>query len=290
MKQKRGFSLLELAVVVLVIGIITAGIMKATSMIHSSRLSAARSITENSHIQEITGMIAWYETSMPESLERSQTSDTSPITIWRDISPDSIAQNKNILSRALSNTEVTYKTDGINNIPSLQFISSGSLYLNNFFQGSLGQATIFLVVKPTIATSSGAKSTILDSGPLSTTSAISIGDVDASLDLGSLQTTERSRNAANFDCEQNYIIATYFDGNNSRIFVNNSYAIAGDSNLSAGNNPLNGLTIGANKNSSNNFTGLISEVIIYDRPLTIEERKIVMTYLSKKYKIQVTGI
>ena len=292
-KNKLAFSLVELAVVVLIIGLITAGIMKGTSLIRSSRLSAARSLTVQSHINEIAGLAAWYETSMVESLRADQAIDTSQISEWRDISPGSIAQQKNTLTRTASST-VTYKAEGINKIPSIQFSTIGSLSLSALYQGPLGRSTIFAVIRPTIAPSSGGTvMTILDSSSASLNSSyFGIIDTKVMVNLGASQGTAALSNVPSFAANSDYILAVYYDNSNAKAFVNDAVSMAGGLIIAPpGTNPINGLTIAnsCSSPSSTQFTGLISEVIIYDRLLSSDERKSVMSYLSKKYKIRVTG-
>src|SRR3989338_4748152 len=158
--KKRAFSLLELSVVLLVIGLITAGIMKGISVVRTGRISAARSLTVNSKINEIPGMVSWYETRMNESFDKDETVDNSQTTNWYDISPESIAERRNALT-AVASDNVVYRATGINSLPSIQFTGSGTLTLSSFFQGSSNRFTIFVVFQPTI-TVSGTYMTLLD--------------------------------------------------------------------------------------------------------------------------------
>lgn len=286
-KNKLAFSLIELAVVVLIIGLITTGIIKGTSIIRSARISSARALTTKSNIAAIPGMVAWYETSLIDSLKPSEASDTSQITEWRDISPGSIAAQKNKLTRSASSA-VIYKVEGINNLPSINFISSGNLSLSAFYQGNLGQATIFVVARPVSAVSTAV--TLLDSYSSASTSAFGISTSYVWINLGAGQTNTSSSNAPSIMANSNCILATYYDDVNSKAFVNNATGMAGGALIYPSTNPLSGLTIATNKSAGAPFTGLISEIIIFDHPLPIDERKSVMSYLSKKYKISVTGI
>ncbi len=286
-KKKLAFSFIELAVVVLIIGLLTAGIMKGTSIIRSSRITAARSLTAKSRINEIPGMVAWYETSTSDSFLASQTSDTSQITEWRDISPNSIATQKNKLSR-IASSAVTYKAEGINNIPSVQFLLSGNLTASSLYQGAIAQSTIFAVMRPTVAPS-GTLMTLIDSNPASSTSSsVSISSTHLYIDAGNQLGVPVVLQP--FAINSDYIIAAYLDNTSSKAFVNDAVISAGGITISPGSNPINGLTIGTKKASNYAFTGLISEIIIFDRPLQIEERKSIMSYLSKKYKIRVAGL
>jgi hypothetical protein len=188
-----------------------------------------------------------------------------------------------------SGSDITYLASGINQNPSLKFSGSQYMTLSDFYQGSLAQSTIFLVVRPLNAPSSTAQ-TIIDSYSTGATSSIGIKSTAVNLDLGTSVDASISSNSPTsaFVISSDYIIGVYSNSTSSQIFVNN--AATGVSAGSAGSNSLTGLTIGTNKSFSSAFGGLISEIIIYNRPLKIQERKDVMTYLSKKYKIAVTGI
>lgn len=282
-KNKLAFSLVELAVVVLIIGIIAAGIMKGSSIIRSSRITSARSLTMSSHINEISGMVAWYETTMIDSLDPSQISDASHISEWHDISPESIAEQKNMLTRAAS-TDVTYVADGINNLPSIAFNASGNISMTSFYQGVVAQATCFIVFRP-FSFEDNSTSTLIDSHSSATADTLfGIRSSSIRFNLGNAVSI-----ASSFSVNNNYIITAYYDANNSRAFVNNATSMEVGT-VSAGSNPLTGLTVGTKKTGTNSYNGLISEIIIYDHPLSIEERKSVTSYLSKKYKIAVAEL
>ncbi len=288
-KQKSAFSLLEISVVIIIIGMLSLGIMKGTSIVNSARVASARSLSMLSHISEIPGMVAWYETSMIDSFPAGQNLDVAQISEWRDISPGSIAAQKNKLTRTASSS-VIFKMKGINNVPSVQFGSSGSFTLSSFYQGGTTQNTVFVVMRPTSAPSA-TQMTLLDSASGSSTSS-SIGFITnrVYVNFGSSQGTATSTNVPSFVINNDYIIAVSSDNTNTKAYVNDAVTSAGNGTISSGNNQINGLTVGTTKSGGTAFTGYISEIIIFNRVLSIDERKSVMGYLSKKYKIAVTGV
>lgn len=274
------------------------GIVKGGNLVSLARLMNARSFTSNSPVPKIGGLLAWYETSMKASLSESEAYEDAQITAWYDISPNSIADQRNTLtsrnvapapvcpvedpgcaSDALTN--ITYQPDGIGKLPSLEFTSSGLAALGTFYQGPSSQLSVFLVFRPTVAPNTIAK-VLLDTF---TGSQYSVGIKSTALTLN----TGTPANATTFSFSSgiNYIVAAYFNGTSSKAFSN--VADTGES-LSLGTGEFVGLTVGTDVNYENNFTGLISEIIIYNRPLKLQERKDVMNYLSKKYQIAVTGI
>ena len=284
--DKTAFSLVEMSIVVIVIGILIAGVISGSAMINSARISSARSFTVKSVVPSIKGLVAWYETSLKDSLKVAESYDTAQISTWYDISPSSIVAQRNTLSRT-AGSDLLYTSDGINNIPSLNFSSTANITLSSFYQSSSAQNTIFLVFSPLVSTITG---TLLDSISSASTTSIGITSTTVALNAGSAVSTSTATNSASFAIGSNYIAAVYFNGSSSQAFVNNATTSAGSGTINPGSAALTGLTIGTNKSSSSAFTGLISEIIIYNRPLQLQERRDIFKYLSFKYGIAVTGI
>jgi prepilin-type N-terminal cleavage/methylation domain-containing protein len=289
MQIKKAFTLTELSVVALVIAVLITGVTKGSGIINAAYLTNARSLTTKSPIAEISGLVAWYETSLATSLKANEAIDGQQVSEWRDNSPGSIAAQKNKLTRTAT-SDVTFELNGINNVPTIIFnaAASANFSLSSFYQGISAQNTVFLVFKP-VASVSGF--TLLDSSSSAGYStSITISSNTVSLNAGTSASTGTSTNAASFSVGSGYIMAAYFNGSTSQVFLNNATSITGGATISPGTNQLSGLTVGTNKSGSSGFNGWISEIIIYNRPLKLQERKDVMNYLSKKYKISVTGI
>lgn len=295
MKKQKAFSLLEMSIVAIIIGVLITGVMQSAGMIKTARISNARSFTSKSPVPEISGLIAWYETSLLNSLKEGENYDGSTISRWYDISPGSSnttieSSRKNFLQRT-ADANLIYQADGINKTPSLNFKNSSVLYLTSFYQGSFSQATIFLVFRPLVAPSATTQY-LYDNYYTTLRAAIGIRASTMILDSGISGSTG---SGSTLTISTDYISAAYFNGSSSKAFINDAVNIFGGSALNAGSNTLTGITVGAlgngtNSTSSQGFTGLISEVIVYNRPLNVQERKDVMNYLSKKYKIGVANL
>lgn len=281
--KKTAFTLVELSIVLVVILIIITGVLKGGALTQTSRILGARSITAKSVVPQINGLIAWYETSTKNSLLESQASNATQITTWYDIGSSSTVPTPNTLTKAAA-ANVTYADDGINKVPSILFdgsSSSSKITLSSFYQGSSAQNTIFLVFNPSAFLTSHA--TLFDSISSGSTASIGIQSNAVTINAGTLLS-----GSATIETNNSYIVAAYFNGTISKIYMNDSETAI--SSGDAGSNSLTGLTIGATKSGTEMFAGMISEVIIYDRILAIQERRDVFRYLADKYKITVTGI
>ena len=286
-KKNRGFTLLELAVVLMLIGIIVGGVMQGANLITSSRLASARSLTSKAPIGNISGLVAWYESSSKNSFLATQAIDSASISEWSDISPSSIINKKNKLTKT-PNTNVTFGIASINKIPALNFKNNEKISLNNFYQGSLNRATICVVFRPNFTPSSN-PAVLVDSYFNQNQFSLAIKNNAINLNAGIDVNTSTASNSANFINGRDYVICGIFNNSQSGAYVNNALILAGGGNISAGTNVMNGLTIGSDRNGSNAFNGLISEVIIFNRPLKLQERRDVMIYLAKKYRINIVS-
>ena len=82
--KKRGFSLLEISAVILIIGILIAGVVGGNILIAKSRLAAAQTITNSSPINGIKDSALWLETSNDSSFAEAENANNNPITVWYD--------------------------------------------------------------------------------------------------------------------------------------------------------------------------------------------------------------
>jgi prepilin-type N-terminal cleavage/methylation domain-containing protein len=286
--KKFAFSLIELSIVLLVIGILMVGVSQGYNIVRSAQISNARSITAKSPILQIQGLLAWYETSWKESLIQSELKDGNNISAWKDISPNSILNGYNQLTTTPS-TNITYTQSSINKIPAIKFTGSSKLSLGTFTQGASSQATVFLVVKLNYVPDTTNYKTIFDGN--SADFSFSLRSNGIQINTGS-SVVSSNVVANSFLNSGEYVIAIYFNGSNSKVYVNDTDSMFGGSviNNPSGTSQLEGVTLGATRSGSLGFAGYISEVAIFNRVIKAGERKEIFNYFSKKYKIDITGV
>ena len=86
--HKKAFSLVELSMVILIIGILIAGVSRGIDLYQDSRLATARSLTQNSRVARIPDLVAWFEATSTKSIDSLQAIDGKEITTWFDINPN----------------------------------------------------------------------------------------------------------------------------------------------------------------------------------------------------------
>jgi prepilin-type N-terminal cleavage/methylation domain-containing protein len=289
--KNKAFSLIELSIVILIIGILVAGVTQSSRLVGMMRLSTARNITVTSPVPTISNLIAWYEPVLDGSFLEDEVEDNAQISMWKDTK---LSTEKVNLVKT-KNAGTIYKKSGINNLPSIYFNGSGGgLFLSptnstaqtTYFDTPNQRMTIFLVynIKQII----GGSSLIFVNG---TTSTSGMGYfLNGALPLkrgfifGGVGIYSSTNNYQNNIPE---IASIIYNGRGLQFenYLNGeSMAIPGISTPNL-HNAGSKFVIGANNGDAEQFNGLISEVIIYDRVLKRDERQDIEKYLSKKWRI-----
>ena len=102
MKLKRAFSLIELSIVILIIGILVAGVTQSSRLVRQIKIQSIRNLTTNSPIPTIKDLMIWVETSLEKSFIETEAQNNNPVSIWYDSNPTSIEKNNAIASSAVN--------------------------------------------------------------------------------------------------------------------------------------------------------------------------------------------
>ena len=305
----RAFSLLELSIVFVVIGILVSGISAGIDLYQDFRLATARSLTLNSRVGRIEDLSLWVETSSDKSFTKTNPSQGEFIGEWRDINP--LNNNKAKFIQNTQNYKPKYIKIGIGGIPSLEFNPLKTaenvtfLNLNNNYVDINTNNTIFIVFNPYLlggmllvsSNSSNYDYRILIQSQIEGATYPSASSKKIRYSLTNLQNTtaiEIDKDTAfssNDVMENNAQIVGLkrdFNLNKYSIKLNNSVKYTTktmeDSNIINSN-----LTIGmlnASGSDKRQFSGQISEIIIFNKALSDKEYEDVESYLKIKYQIK----
>ena len=83
MKYKKAFSLIELSIVILIIGIILAAVTQSSRLISKMKLATAKSLTQSSAVASINNLVLWLEPTMDTSFIDAETDDTLEMILIR---------------------------------------------------------------------------------------------------------------------------------------------------------------------------------------------------------------
>lgn len=309
---KVGFSLIELSIVILVIGILVTGITQGSRIINSARLKSAQSLTNSSPVNSISGLSMWIETTSETSLTDSEEVNLSTVSQWNDINTQSKTPPNNVTQGVLAKKPL-YIANAIGGLPAIRFDGVDD-FLSNTATVSLpsnnSPRTLFVVygnASPNPGGNSwnflfhygteGNQDQTFDFGACLTSTAGS----PASLHMWNSEYVTNTKNT----CDgQEYIASVTYKAiagstisNGMSIHINgtlyaNNNAIArtdgatGSSAAYTASTTSNDLYIGSRMNGLDPFKGDVGEMIMYGRRLTDGERISVENYLKQKWSIQ----
>ena len=283
-RNLRAFSLIEISIVVLIIGILIVGVTQSSRLVSQAKVNSARTLTQSSPVSSIDGLMFWAETSSPqESFSNEDIEDGDVITVWNDINP----QNSNRNNLAIVSAPA-YETSGINGIPALTF-TSDSLTSSNFANISTGTITVFAAIRLPSEITAG---TIISK---STNFQLKVTGSDQWQFCAGGVCYESSASAT---ANGSYVVSVVFNNTSSENastdtlggvnFFQNGTALSQEATTADSSSNVTSLTVGnVSTGTADYLEGNLGEVIVYDRSLKQEERQSVEEYLGKKWGIKV---
>lgn len=317
-KNKSAFSLIELSIVILIIGIIIAGVTKSSTLVELYRLSSARTQTQSSPVNSIENLVLWYEATSKASFVKRETDNYTDlsdaekgllkgrISTWYDISSATGTRNNATQDNAGAADQTdakalrpAYKTDCINSLPCVYFDGAQN-FLNFAEPGITGtNYTIFIVEK---RESNG----VMIGSENTETLQISYDGADSEISWGHTNDSYTTFAENSLDPDDGYAILHTFVNESFNGFValiqDNFYHYTnGDSDSNISTHTAKGtantvgylpsyvaptIGMGLSQTETEYYGGGIGEIIIYSRALQAQERDAVAAYLIKKWQIK----
>lgn len=294
--KSKAFSLIELSVVIIVIGILIAGVTQGSALITRAKFKTAQTLTQSSPVSATPGLRLWLETSLDQSIAEAQASDGVSVNLWYDINPQ--ISNK-LFARTASSSIIYRVKSAINGLPSLYFPGTAT----SFFTISTASAS---TAATPIATANNAFTYFVVLQP------DSVGSIEDAFYNGNFTGTNGwgYRNGAAAKtflyngvatgvgasalAKAEVISATSVGGTSGslKLYVNGvSDGTFGSSVTATVTTPTVGFYIGSKDSTgsaADNWRGFISEVIVFEKKLSDADRKAIEKYLGTKYNIPVT--
>lgn len=298
--KKCGFSLVELSIVILVIGVLVVGITKGKRIISQSKLTSAQSLTRSSGVSSMDGLVLWLDATNENNLKTStfatiattsygNIKDGNLISAWRGSNPSITGHLQ--LTAPSDAYRPLYLISGMNGLPALKFDGTDQLS-NNQFQAPISPGdpsyTFIVVWKEDIVSSgmilSQRSDTSYQGAEIYTTS-------NHLLFYGEPSSVNVISNAIKVGVPYITILQVNNDNvQNITYFHNSNTSYSGTSSNSSLLNISNKyFIVGARIYSSNTNSSkvTISEVLAFNRNLTRSEIQSINSYLSQKYSISV---
>jgi competence protein ComGC len=294
---KKGFSIIELGVVILVIIIILSLIRLTENYFAQNKIDNANKYTQDSVVKSTSDLILWFETSDKSSFSEIEQEDLSAISNW--LSSSQFAQQPISFEQKIANNRPNFIKSAINNLPVIEFNGVNSfLELDLTNQLNFRNISIFLV--------SSSKNFVNDQSTI-----ISFKTNDNKFSLNNIKkenfynlqftidnnskTVEQFNLSKDLSIKTPVIIEASVSETIINFKINNQFVNQFNHNFTSDN--INKIILGAyqtyqsNQNINNvdyaNFLhGQIAELIIFNRQLTDQEGQEINQYLQKKWAIK----
>jgi type II secretory pathway pseudopilin PulG len=304
-KLRSAFSLLEISIIFVIVGIILATIIRSSSIYTDYKLNTARSLTASSDVSSIQGLILWLDATAEKSFDSAEREDRATIGTWYDINPTMNPNNNAIQTN--TGLKPLYVMDAINNLPALKFdgtndflkLSSSEMVLSNGAPETANNFTIFVVAKPDSVDVLASEST---SGTIGTNNKEyllypqhgviypNISAAGAGIAMGTNGISVYEHSSSYLPAVLVYattatkptIVEVDYTEKTPSLYVNGSLVrttTKGPISYIFPSFSIGGGTYGY-------YSGYIAEIIIYNRVLLNDERESVSKYLSKKWGIR----
>lgn len=308
MTRKKGFSLIELSIVILVIGVLIGGIYQGTTLYRRMKLEAAKWITKGSPVASVYGLSLWLDATSDEAFD-STPNNNDPIAKWKDSNPQK--SGKNTANQTIDTLKPFYVNSEINGLPAIKcdgtddllLVTLGSEYFPTSAPSISNNFTIFIVAKPTTTHQVDAQSnssTDGTSGQKYLMGAIqggsqygsgSIAGIGISLGINGISVYEHSNNYmpplavynGSSGLSQAAIITIDYTNKTPTIFLNGASVQTGLTSTKEKVFPSPQICAGL----YGAFSGSIGEIIVYDNRIAPNKRQQIEKYLGKKWGIKV---
>jgi len=297
MENKKAFSLIEISVVILIIGILILGVSKGIDLYNSYLISNARALTRSSVVPRIEGLGFWVDSTSEKSYEKTKLSDGLAVMPWNDINPLNTEK-----LQVKNGWNLWYYENQINGLPAAS--TGNNSFLVNISTDDLssfnllpdGGITIFAVLKCRPYKWLTGEDTPCGA-PLEVRSSDALYYYNISQMWGSLNfsiNTKLGYNSITYDYSDQLsykpAIIT-FRASDSKLIINlNGKLVKSEdpaSSIGTFNNPLK-ILIGHSSGHSTSwryFKGFIGELIVYGNPIPDGKVRLVEQYLSQKWRI-----
>ena len=298
---RSAFSLIELSIVLIVIGLVVSAVIGGKKLVSAARLQSAKLATQSSPVNSIEGLHFWTDSISEDSFDPDEVQDHNPIATdnkissWKDINKAKSAIARDSFDQDSELLKPTYIKDGPNGLPVIRFDGSndfmsisGTKHYSNF--------AIFVVYKTTVThgidqeATGGIKGTSGQKYLFGAEHGQNSGGAGVGLSVGTngISVYEHASGympplavyqgtaAAQF----NVTLIEYID-NTPYIYINGNQVHQG---LQSNKNSYAPRQLGGG--SYGNFAGDVAEIIIYSRSLSDDEKSDINSYLMNKWGIK----
>lgn len=280
--RDKGFTLIELSIVIVIIGTIIGIVFRSTSLIRPGRVAGAALKTANSTIGDIgEGPILWFETTLKDNVKIDS---SNKVTRWKNLGFHSL-RDELFLENLTEADRPTLEQESINGLPAIYFNGSNTFLTLSREISCIGckPHTVFIVAKPDSSENTGTADLIAQ-GQLGSSGTYSmLLSIVNNQTRGYLKSIESISVATAAPTGNLFISSQIYNGKTLRSGTNG--LLSNTLNISTLRDTRYQVFIGSRSDliSINNLQGHIGEIIVYDFALNNDEFNEVILYLVNKW-------
>ena len=289
-KTSSAFTLVEISVVIIIIGILLAGISQVFEMISEASLKSARTLSKASRITRTDDLSLWLDATSEKAFDKEK-DDNTTVSIWKDTNPKSTSPASS--SSTLSSLYPSYILSGISSLPAVRFKKTSATVGNcvtipsQSFVNNSEDFTLYLTYSPIT----------LDDGIIIEKNNATATSFPFSLELNSgfykFSVKDSSNTISVTGARQakintpNLIRLSRTKGSQIEISINGISSSQSDTLTSSTFNNAE-LSIGCRNGATpaNFINGDIGETSFFNRNLSVKEKTDIEEYLYKKWKMK----
>ncbi len=263
---------MEVAVVLIIVGIFIAGIFVSSTFFTKFRITAAQTLTRSAPIYSIKDNALWLETSLDNSFNAVESRDTSSLTTWYE---QRNTTNKVFLQAADGGP--TY-SNTINRIHAVRFAGAGYFTFDGSF---LNNTDYTITILEKREASGGGNYFLGDSASATTNQSILLGyNADGQI-IHSQGSSSSYQTLGSYTSSDTPRILTFTHSSTAgkKLYINGILAGQDEANTSALSN-ISTLSFGKG------YSGQVGELAIFTRALEADEIKSVEDYVAQKFNVK----
>jgi prepilin-type N-terminal cleavage/methylation domain-containing protein len=271
--KPRAFSLIEISVVIIIIGIFIAGVVVADGMVSKFRIAAAKNLTQSSPISTFKDAALWLESSLDSSFNSSEAQNGASLSTWYDQknSPNKVIVNTAGVSPTYSNT--------INRVHAVEFDGTSNKHFT--FDGSFLNGTDYTIMILEKRKSSKSNNYFLGTPGSGLNNSLSLG-YSANNQIIHAQGSNSypsgiSAYSSSKDAPRVFIF-THSSSYGNQTYING--VLAAENTDPAALAHLSGI---GTVSIGQDYVGEIGEIAILTSALSVSDRKLAEDYLGKKW-------
>jgi len=274
--QLRAFTLVELSIVLLIIGLLVGGSAAGSKLIAQARVKKAYQLSNSTAILEIEtddyekAVVAWYDVFNEESVIRDS---SNVVSEWRSKVNTPLLYS---LRQSSASLKPVYRKLGASGLPGIYFTGGDKLVAANALLSSDESWAIAVAYVPTITQT-------VHAGIAAVQNSVVRARYDG---LAAFYNGIGEPRVYYYKVgKPNFFLLTVDDSGGASSVVSQHYLNNQGPNGNTGNpqsNIYTELTVG---NTNNAYTGEVLEIIIFNKILTDEDVNVIRDYFLTKYSI-----